>query len=207
MTRPLGPGHEVRRFFHSRTDSITGVIPLYVNEEFKDEDFNRNDCFSRSSKSSKFFFSRNLSSLIELIDSEELCGLNKLVRNFWSFFELFGGTVIKWANLARKWAYFAQKMRWKHNNAANVDRVILTSNESNPRYSLPMIVKVITREHRRPELGDKFSSRHGQKGVCGLIVPQVDMPFNDQGMNIIIFISISNPMNTFRVSELHKLHH
>ena len=72
--------------FHSRTDSITGVIPLYVNEEFKDEDFNRNDCFSRSSKSSKFFFSKNLSSLIELIDSEELCGLNKMVRNFFVVF-------------------------------------------------------------------------------------------------------------------------
>jgi DNA-directed RNA polymerase III subunit RPC2 len=58
-----------------------------------------------------------------------------------------------------------------------IDRVMITSTPTEH-----MLVKVLVRHTRRPELGDKFSSRHGQKGVVGLIAHQADMPFNEQGI-------------------------
>eukprot|EP00887_Chlorella_sp_A99_P006810 scaffold2.g6810.t1 len=58
-----------------------------------------------------------------------------------------------------------------------VDKVLLTSNDESA-----CVVKVLVRHTRRPELGDKFSSRHGQKGVVGSIWDQSDMPFSEAGV-------------------------
>ncbi|KAG8215224.1 beta and beta-prime subunits of DNA dependent RNA-polymerase [Butyriboletus roseoflavus] len=69
-------------------------------------------------------------------------------------------------------------MTYKSPIAGYIDKVMVSDTENDQT-----LIKVLIRQTRRPELGDKFSSRHGQKGVCGLIVNQEDMPFNDKGIN------------------------
>eukprot|EP00051_Salpingoeca_urceolata_P012068 m.150055 g.150055 ORF g.150055 m.150055 type:complete len:1163 (-) comp17366_c0_seq2:25-3513(-) len=74
-----------------------------------------------------------------------------------------------------------QKYRGPAGQDAYVDSVAITRAPSTTEDHY-VLIKIRVRSTRIPELGDKFSSRHGQKGVCGLIVNQEDMPFNDQGI-------------------------
>ena len=65
----------------------------------------------------------------------------------------------------------------KYGTYGIVDKVVVTKINNDLRNC-----KVRVKKIRSPGIGDKFTSRCGQKGMCGMILDQQDMPFTNQGI-------------------------
>lgn len=77
--------------------------------------------------------------------------------------------------------------KYKEHEEAFVEevRVIGSENGNEPAQSISVKLRV----PRSPVIGDKFSSRHGQKGVCSQKWPSIDMPFSESGIQPDVIIN------------------
>ena len=88
----------------------------------------------------------------------------------------------------------------RHGEKGVADFVVITENEEGNR-----LVQVRLREERIPEIGDKFTSRHGQKGVAGVLIPQADIPFSASGVTPDLIFTPHGISSRMTVSHLMEL--
>ena len=80
--------------------------------------------------------------------------------------------------------YEDQSRIYKTNEETYIDKNYIDRNGEGYNFA-----KVRLRTVRKPVIGDKFSSRHGQKGTVGNIIPECDMPYTDKGIRPDIIIN------------------
>jgi DNA-directed RNA polymerase subunit B' len=88
----------------------------------------------------------------------------------------------------------------KHGERGIADFVVITENGEGNK-----LIQVRLREERIPEIGDKFTSRHGQKGVTGLLVPSADAPFSSSGITPDLIFTPHGISSRMTISHLLEL--
>lgn len=87
-------------------------------------------------------------------------------------------------NLARPDTSVDASVFPKKGQLGYVDKTFITEGELGVR-----LAKIRVRDERIPAIGDKFCSRCGQKGTIGLVIPEADMPYGDDGIRPDIIVN------------------
>lgn len=125
--------------------------------------------------------------LVDILDEDGIAFIGSRVREgdkvaaFHSV--MFDPSTSKHQNLDQRTSYF----QYKDTEEAYIDQIRLIGSENGDQPCQAISIKY--RIPRRPVIGDKFSSRHGQKGVCSQLWPSINMPFSETGIQPDVIIN------------------
>ncbi len=100
-------------------------------------------------------------------------------------------------------SFLAQKQRLKEEHEEKL--AILDKDDILPN-GVAKVVKVYIATKRKIKVGDKMAGRHGNKGIVSNIVPEVDMPYMEDGKTVDLILNplgVPSRMNIGQILEVH----
>ena len=100
-------------------------------------------------------------------------------------------------------SFLAQKQRLKEEHEEKL--AILEKDDILPN-GVAKVVKVYIATKRKIKVGDKMAGRHGNKGIVSNIVPEVDMPYMEDGKTVDLILNplgVPSRMNIGQILEVH----
>jgi DNA-directed RNA polymerase II subunit RPB2 len=143
---------------------------MYKDEEHRNVTSGREEKFMRPQKANTRKFKN--SSYEAIADSGMPILHSQIEEN-----DVVIGKVVNLRNDASGYAYRDASTTHKNSESCRVDGVWQDKNSDGYPF-----IKVRVVSERLPQIGDKFSSRHGQKGTVGMLLNEEDMPFTASGL-------------------------
>jgi len=136
----------------------------------------------------------------DLIDAKDLVEVNRFAMN--AIIKSFSEEIQSEYNKTKN--YFQKEKRLfrdEHEEKLN----ILEKDDILPN-GVVKYVKVYIATKRQLKVGDKMAGRHGNKGIVSIIVPEVDMPYMEDGRSVDVCLNplgVPSRMNIGQILEMH----
>jgi DNA-directed RNA polymerase subunit beta len=136
----------------------------------------------------------------DIIDGKDLVEVNRFAMN--SIVKCFSEEIQAEYNKTKN--YF-QKQKRIFRDEHEEKLSILEKDDILPN-GVVKYVKIYIATKRHLKVGDKMAGRHGNKGIVSIIVPEVDMPYMEDGRSVDICLNplgVPSRMNIGQILEMH----